>query len=146
MHARLHSWRPTLQKATANPCLRRRLLDIHGPVWVSLLWGHCSFLPGPSAHKFLFVSSKSLFPLSCVISGTSMVGLMATSSKRALHTQVCCAKSPRLLAAYCWPVSPQETLKHCSVSVSCGLWVLVCTRFDGALTKRMLSVKYSLRV
>ena len=29
---------------------------------------------GPGAHKVLFVSSKSLFPLSCVNSGGSMVG------------------------------------------------------------------------
>ena len=33
--------------------------------------------------KFLFVPSKSLFPQSYVSSGGSMVGLMATSSKRA---------------------------------------------------------------
>ena len=46
------------------------------------MWGHCSFLLGPGAHKFLFVPSKSLFPQSCVRSGGSMVGLMATSSKR----------------------------------------------------------------
>ena len=39
-----------------------RLLDSHGRVWVSLLWGHCSFLLGPGAHKVLFVPSKSLFP------------------------------------------------------------------------------------
>ena len=58
-------------------------LDTHGQVWVSLLWGHCSFLLGPGAHKVLFVPSKSLFPQSCVSSGSSMVGLMATSSKRA---------------------------------------------------------------
>ena len=47
-----------------------------------LLWGHCSSL-GPSVHKVLFVSSKSLFPQSYVSSGSSMVGLMATSFKRA---------------------------------------------------------------
>ena len=39
-----------------------RLLDTHGRVWVSLLWGYCSFLLGPGAHKVLFVPSKSLFP------------------------------------------------------------------------------------
>ena len=27
-----------------------RLLDTHRQVWVSLLWGHCSFLLGPGAH------------------------------------------------------------------------------------------------
>ena len=49
-------------------------------VWISLLWGHCSFLLGPVAPKGLFVPSKSLFPQSCVSSGGSLVGLMATSS------------------------------------------------------------------
>ena len=66
-----------------HPRLRRRLLDTPGQAWVSLLWGHCSFLLGPGAHKVLFVPSKSLCPQSCVSSGGSMVGLMATSSKRA---------------------------------------------------------------
>ena len=52
----------TLQQATADICHRWRLLDTHGQVWVSLLWGHCSFLLGPAAHKVLFVPSQSLFP------------------------------------------------------------------------------------
>ena len=59
------------------------LPDTHWQAWVSLLWGYFSFLLVPGAHKFLFVPSKSLFPQSCVSSGDSMVGLMATSSKRA---------------------------------------------------------------
>ena len=66
MHALLHSVPMTLQQATANPCLHLRLLEIHRQVWVSLLWDHCSFLLGPGVHKVLFVSSKSLFPQSCV--------------------------------------------------------------------------------
>ena len=37
-----------------HPSLRWRLLDTHRPVWLSLLWGHCSFLLGPCAHKVLF--------------------------------------------------------------------------------------------
>ena len=72
-----------MQQATAHPCLHQRLLDTHRQVWVSLLWGHCSFLLGPCAHKILFACSKSLFPQTCVSSGGSLVGLMATSSKRA---------------------------------------------------------------
>ena len=64
---------PTLQQATADPRLRRRLLDTHGQVRVNLLWGYCSFLLGPCAHKVLFVPSQSLFPQSCVSSGSSMV-------------------------------------------------------------------------
>ena len=42
--------------------LCHRLLDIHGQVWVSLLWSHCSFLLHPGAQKVLFVPSESLFP------------------------------------------------------------------------------------
>ena len=78
-----HSVPLTLQQATTDPRLCQRLLDTHGQVWVSLLWGHCSFLLGLSVLKVLFVPSKSVFPQSCVSSGGSMVGLTATSSKRA---------------------------------------------------------------
>ena len=74
MHAVLHSVPLTLQQATADPCLCQRLLDTPGQVWVSLLWGHCSFLLGPSAHEVLFVPSQSLFPQSCVSSGSSVLG------------------------------------------------------------------------
>ena len=54
-----HSVPPTLQEATANPRLCRRHLATHEQIWVSLLWGHCSFLLRPGAHKFLFVSSAA---------------------------------------------------------------------------------------
>ena len=60
---------PTQQQATADPRLFRRLLDPRGQIWVSLLWGHCSFLLGSGAHKVLLVPSKSLFPQSCVSPG-----------------------------------------------------------------------------
>ena len=50
------------------------------------LWVHCSFLLGPDVPKVLFVPSKSLFPQSCVSSGSSVVELMATSSKRVYAT------------------------------------------------------------
>ena len=86
----------TLQQATTDPRLCGRLLDTPGQVWVSLLWGHCSFILGSGAHKLLFVPSKSLFPQSCVIPGGSVVGLTATSSERLCHTQVCCTQSPCL--------------------------------------------------
>ena len=54
--------RPLLTHASA------RLLDTHRQVWVSPLWGPCSFLWGPGACKVLSVHSKSLFPQSCVSS------------------------------------------------------------------------------
>ena len=93
---------PNPAKATANPRLYRRLLDTHGQVWVSLLWGHCSFLLGPGAHKVLFMPSKSLFPQSCVSFSGSMVGLMATSFKRAYAI-------PRSTA----PRTPAPAAVHC---------------------------------
>ena len=83
MHALPHSGPPTRQQATTNPCLHRRLLDTHRQVWVTVLRGHCSFLLGPSAHKVLFVPSKSVFPQYHVSSGGSMGGLIANSYKRA---------------------------------------------------------------
>ena len=76
---------------------------------------------GSGAHKLIFVPSKSLFPQSCVSSGGSMVGLTATSSKRAYAIPRSSApRAPAFAAVYCWPVPPQETLKHSSVSVSVG--------------------------
>ena len=53
-------------------------------------------------HKVLFVPSKSLFPQSCVSSGGSAVGLMATSSKRAYAI-------PRSAA----PRAPAPEAVHC---------------------------------
>ena len=134
MNALLHSVPPTLQQATAHPQLRRTLLDTHRQVWISLSWGHCSFLLSPGVHKVLFVPSKSLFLQSCVSSAGSMVGLMVTSSKRAYAIPRSTApRAPGPAAVHCRPVPPQEMLKHSSASVSVGLWVLVHTRFVGAL-------------
>ena len=93
---------PALQQATTDPCLCWRLLDTHGQVWVSILWGHCSFLLGPGVHKVLFLPSKSLFPQACVSSSGSLMGLMVTSSKKAYAiTQVCCTQSPRSCGNHC---------------------------------------------
>ena len=115
-------WVPlTLQQATADPHLCLRLLDTHGKVWVSLFWGYCSFFLVLGMHKVLFVQSKSLFPQPCVSSGSSMVGLMAISSKRACAIPRSAApRAPAFAAGHCWPAPPQETLTHMSCSVSVG--------------------------
>ena len=105
-HTLLHSVPPSLQQATTDPCLRQILLDPHGQVWVSLLWGRCSFLLGPGVHEVLFVPSKSLFPQSCVSSGGCMVGLMVTFSKRA------CA-IPRSAAPEAPALAPPPVAVHC---------------------------------
>ena len=52
-------------KATVDWCLQWRLVDTNRTVWLSFLWGHCSFLVSPGAHNVLFVLSKNLFPQSC---------------------------------------------------------------------------------
>ena len=70
----------------------------------------------------------------CVSSGGSMVRLMVTSSKRAYAIpKLAAPRGPAPAAVHCWPILPQETLRHSSVSVSVGLWVLRCTRFVWAL-------------
>ena len=58
---------------------------------------------------------------SCVSSGSSMVGLMVTTSKRAYAIPKSAApRAPVPVAVHCRPTPPQEMLKHSSVSVSVG--------------------------
>ena len=86
------------------------LMDLHGQVWVSLLWSHCSFLLGPDVPKVLFVPSKILFPQSCISSGGSMVGLMVTSSKKTYTIPRSTApRAPALPAVHCWPTDDIQT-------------------------------------
>ena len=99
-------------------------------VWVSLLWGPCSFLLGPGVHSILFVPSRSLLSQSCVSSGGSVVGLMATSSKRAYAIPRSAA--PRALPLRQATADPYLRRGHSNTVLSQSLWglrVLVCTRF-----------------
>ena len=121
MGALLHWVTLTLQQAIDDPRLCQRLLDTHGQVWVSLFWGHCSFLLHPGAHKVLFVPFNNLFPQFCVSSGWCRVGLMATSSKRVYAIPRSVApRAPAPVAHHCWPIPLPETLRHSSGSVSVG--------------------------
>ena len=119
MNALLHSVPPTLQQATANPRLHQRLLDTHGQVWVSLLWGHCSFLLGPGAHKFLFVPC----PVSPVLCKFWQLcgGVNGDLLQEGLcHTQVCCpCSSPLLTCTSSGDTQTQFCLSLCEVS---GTW------------------------
>ena len=51
----------TVARSAPNPavghCQPTPPLDTHGQVWVSLLWGHCSFPLCAGAHKSLFFLS-----------------------------------------------------------------------------------------
>ena len=111
-----------LQSCTKPP-LTTPLPETPGHSRASLgpFFDHCSFLLSPGAHNILFVPSKSLLPQSCVSSGSSMVGLMATSSRRAYAIPRSTApRAPAPAAGHCWSVPLQETLRHSSVSVSVG--------------------------
>jgi len=120
--ALLHSVPPTLQQATANPRLRQRLQDTPGQVWGSLLWGHSSFLLGPGVQGSVCALPESVSQ-SWVSSDGSVVRLMVTSSKRACAIPRSAApRAPARAAGHCWPVPPQEILKHSSGSVSVGSW------------------------
>ena len=97
----LHSVPPALQQGTDDPRLRQRLLDTHRQVWVSLLWGHCSFLLRPGAQGSV-CALQAFISQSCVSSGGSVVGLRVTSSK-------CTCAIPRSIA----PRSPAPAAIHC---------------------------------
>ena len=123
MHALLHSVPPALQQATTNPHLRWRPLDTHRQVWVSLLWGHCSFLLGPSVHKVLFVPSKSVSPVLRKF-WQLYGGVNGNLLQEGLcHIQVCCTQSP---CSWSRPLLTRistedtQTLKGRSGSVSVG--------------------------
>ena len=73
--------------------------------------------PGSWCTRFCCALQESIFQ-SCVSSGSSMVGLMATSSKRAYAIPTRRASVPAV--DHCRPIPPQEMLKHSSVSVSVG--------------------------
>ena len=110
------------QQAITNPYLCWRLLNTPGQVWVSLLWGHYSFLLGPGAYKVLFVPSKSQFPQSCVHSGSSIVGLMAISSKKAYATPK--STAPRTLPLQQSTADPYLHRRHSNTVLSQSLWGL----------------------
>ena len=93
---------PTLQQATADPHFHWRLLDTHRQSLGQSLVGSLLLSPGSWCTQVLFVPSKSLFLQSFVSSGGSMVGFMATSSKRAYATVRCAApRAPAHVAGHC---------------------------------------------
>ena len=70
---------------------------------------------------FCFCPPRACFPRPVLSSGSSMVGLMVTFSKRAYAKPKSAApRASASAAVHCWPIPPQEMLKHSSVSVSVG--------------------------
>ena len=109
------------------------LLETPGYSQASLgqsLVGSLLLSPGPGAHKVLFVPSKSLFPQFFVSSGSSMMALLVTSSKRAYA--IARSAAPESLPLQQASADPYLCRRHSNtvlVQSLWGLWVLVCTRF-----------------
>ena len=69
---------------------------------------------------FCLCPPRVCFPVPCKF-WQLYVGLIVTSSKRAYAISTSAApRAPAPAAVHCWPVLPQETLKHSSVLVSVG--------------------------
>ena len=84
---------PTLQQP---PLTHASAGDVDTPrqVWFSLFLGHCSFLLGPGAHKFLLCPIRVYFPVLCKF-WQLYAGVNGDFLQEDLcHTQVCCTQSP----------------------------------------------------
>ena len=119
-HVLLQSMPPTLQQATTNPCLRRRLLDTHRQVscgvTVPLSW--------VLVHKVLLCPLRVYFPVLCkfwqLYGGVN--GDLLHEDLCHTHTQNLCPCSRPL------PTHTGDAQTVLSQSLW-GPWVLVCTRF-----------------
>ena len=92
--------------------------------WASLgqsLAGSLLLSPGSWSIQHSVCALQTSVSQSCVSSGSSMVGLMETSSKSAYAIPRSTTPTAHVLAAvHSWPVPPQETLKGRSGSGSMG--------------------------
>ena len=108
----MYCYRPCPQPCSRPPLTQAFTRDSHRQVscGVSVL------SPGSWCTRFCCALQESISQ-SYVSSGSSIVGLMATSSKRTYAIP----RAPVPAADHCQPVPPQEMmLKHSSVSVSVG--------------------------
>ena len=106
------------------------------------LVGSLFLSPGSWCTQSLFVFSRSLFSQSCVSSGSSMVGLMGTYSKRAYTIPR--STSPRAQPLQQSTADPYLCRRYSNTVLAqslCGLWVLVCTRFVWALWASLVGME-----
>ena len=102
-----------------------RLLNTTRQVWVSLLWGPCSFFLGPGAQGPVCALQESTSQ-SCANSGSSVVGLMVTS-KRAYAMPGSAA--PRAPAPWQSTADPYLHRRRSQFSLSlCGVPGSWCTQ------------------
>ena len=93
--------------------------------------------------SFCLCSPRVCFP-NPVSSGGSMVGLMATSSKRAYAIpRSPVSRAPAPATGHCWPIALQETLKRSKTGLAQSLWgLLVCTGFVWALRTVLAGIRF----
>ena len=85
------------------------------------LVGSLLFLSGSWCTQGFICALQECVSQSCVSSGSFMMGLMVTSSKRAYAIPRSAApRAPAPVAGCCRPIPLQETLKHSASSVSVG--------------------------
>ena len=117
MHALLHLEPPMPQQATTDPYLRQRLM--------AKSWSVSCGVTAPFSwvlvySRFHLCPPRVCFPVLCKF-WQLYGGLMATSSKKTFAIPRSAApRAPAPVVGHCWPVPPQETPKHSSVSVSVG--------------------------
>ena len=99
-------------------------LETPGHSWASLgqsLVGSLLLSPGSWCTQDSVCALQESISQSCVSSGSSMVGLMVTSSKRAYAiTKSAAPRAPVPVAIHCWQVLQQEMLKQFCLSL-CGV-------------------------
>ena len=94
------------------------VLNLFQKWYVNLGVGSLLLSPGSWYTQGSVCAFQESISQSCVSSGRSMVGLMATPSKRTYAIPRSAApRAPVPVALHCWPIPPQEMLKHSSVSV-----------------------------
>ena len=121
---------PAPQQVTADPRLHQRLLDTHGASLAQSLVGSLLLSPGSwYIQAFVCALQGSVFQ-SCVSFGDSVVGLVATSSKRAYATPR--SPAPRALSLQQATADPNLCRRHSDTVLAqslSSLWVLVCAKF-----------------
>ena len=90
---------------------------------------------GPGVHGVLFVPSKSLFPQSWVRSGSSVVGLRATSSKRAMPPPALLHPEPLPL----WQATADPYIRRRHSNTQRQVWLGLCGVSGGWRTRFCLS-------
>ena len=118
-HACTYCYTQFSQPRSRPPLTHTSPLETPKHSWESLgqsLVGSLVLSPGSWCTQDSVCALQESISQSCVSSGSSIVGLMATSSKRAYAIPSLLHPEPLSLWPN-WPIPPQEMLKHSSVSV-----------------------------